>query len=399
MVESLARMEPMLPPISGSFRSHHALATAGVSAWATTRLEEVEAVWRRFEQQGIESPGQSLDFIRCWRAALAIEQTDQLYIVGQVDGIAIALLPLHRRRRLGVRVLSWFPGAHVGCNAPLIDRERLAGLFPEQRAALWASMRAQARGADVLYLKAVPECSVDGIDLFAGLGQSLPADMLYRAQFSSWTEADATQRGRTRRKHDRQQGDKLEAMGKVTFEEIAAGPQHQELLDLMFRQRGERFVEMGVRDPFCAAAIRRFYDLTIGAGAGLKVVLHALRLDGTIVAMRYSIAHRDRLFCLISSMSTASALQPGSPGKQCLLRVMQTVFDAGYRMFDMGAGQTDEKRHWCNVQVTLREYYVPLSPLGQIAAAIHRSGRQLRRRIKSDPRLFSLIKSLRARRF
>ena len=54
-----------------------------------------------------------------------------------------------------------------------------------------------------------------------------------------------------------------------------------------------------------------------------------LRLNGEIVAVRYNIVHGDRMFCLISSMSDDPAIQNGSPGKQCLLRVMQTVFDAG----------------------------------------------------------------------
>lgn len=397
MAESVATSDRMLPLVAQDRLSVQWTTSGSVSAWASCRLEEVEAIWRRLERTGIESPGQSFDFVRAWIRALNIAPTDQLYLVGQVDGIAVALLPLLRRRRHGVRVLSWFPGAHVGCNAPLVDRERLADLSPHHRRALWASMRSEARGADVLYLKAVPELPVEGVDLFEGLGQSLPADTLYRAQFSSWDEADATQRGKTRRKHDRQQGDKLEAMGEVSFEELQAGPEHLPVLDLLFRQRAARFVEMGVRDPFCAATIRRFYESTIATGSGLQVVLHALRLDGEIVALRYNIAHGDRLFCLISSMSTEPALQPGSPGKQCLLHVMQTVFDAGYRVFDMGAGFTDEKRHWCNVQVPVREFYVPLSPVGQLAALLHRSWQQLRRRIKDDPRLFGALKAIRAR--
>lgn len=397
MSESVATPDHILLGAADSRLTVPWAMTGSVSAWASSRLEEVEAVWQRLERRGIESPGQSLPFIRSWAKALGIAEADQLYIVGQVDGIAVALLPLLRRRRHGVRVLSWFPGSHVGCNAPLIDRDRLAALTPVQRRDLWARMRAEARDADVLYLKAVPELVVDGVDLFDGLGTSLPADTLYRAEFSSWAEADTTQRGKTRRKHDRQQGDKLEAMGRVTFEQIEAGPEHLPILELMFRQRGARFSEMGIRDPFCMAGIRRFYDSTIGTQSGLKVVLHVLRLDGEIVALRYNIAHGDRLFCLISSMSTQPRLQPGSPGKQCLLRVMQSVFDCGYRMFDMGAGLTDEKRHWCNVQIPVREVYAPLSPAGQVAAALHQSWKQLRRRIKDDPRLFGAIKSIRSR--
>src|SRR5690606_40004364 len=127
-------------------------------------------------------------------------------------------------------------------------------------------------------------------------------------------------RSKSRRKHYRQQGDKLEAMGAVSFEQLRGGPGAASVLGILFRQRAARFVEMGVTDPFCIETIRDFYDATVAPGSGIDVRLHALRLDGEIVGLRYSIAHGDRLFCLISSMAIDPAIQPGSPGKQCLLR-------------------------------------------------------------------------------
>ncbi len=111
--------------------------------------------------------------------------------------------------------------------------------------------------------------------------------------------------------------------------------------------------------------------------------------------MRYNIVHGDRLFCLISSMSEDSALRPGSPGKQCLLRVMQTMFDEGFRVFDMGEGETDEKRHWCNVRIPVRHHYVPITRRGALAMAAHRALHQARAQIKSDPRLLELAKRAR----
>src|SRR3569832_836100 len=135
-------------------------------------------------------------------------------------------------------------------------------------------------------------------------------------------------------------------MGQVTIELISNGVPAAAMLDTMFAQRAARFREMGVFDPFSVPKIRAFYDATVNDTA-VPVRLHALRLNGEIVAMRYNITHGDRMFCLISSMSEDQSLRPGSPGKQCLLRVMQTVFDAGTRVIDMGEGFTDEKRHWC----------------------------------------------------
>jgi CelD/BcsL family acetyltransferase involved in cellulose biosynthesis len=127
----------------------------------------------------------------------------------------------------------------------------------------------------------------------------------------------------------------------------------------------------------------------------VPVKLHVMRLNGEIVAVRYNIEHGDRLFCLISSMSDDPSIQHGSPGKQCLLRVMQTVFDEGFRVFDMGEGLTDEKRHWCNQQIAVRHHYMPITRRGAFAAEVHQGWHKLRRRIKNDEKMSVWAKNLR----
>ena len=364
---------------------------------ATHRMADVEAVWRALTVGAIESPGQSIDFIRLWIDALGIPERDQFYVVAYLDEAPIALVPLQRRWDKGARVLSWFPGPHVGCNAPIVDIARLQTLSPDERRKLWIKLLRSIAGADVVYMKSVPQLVVDGVDLFAEMGQILDADTLYRASFTTFEEADKTQRNKSRRKHDRQQGDRLNAMGDVAFEEVNNGPQALETIETMFLQRAARFRAMGVFDPFAVPAIRDFYDATVRDGSGVTVKLHVLRLNGDIVAVRYNVVHGDRLFCLISSMSDDPAIQNGSPGKQCLLRVMQTMFEQGYRVFDMGEGLTDEKRHWCNQQIAVRHHYMPITRRGAVAAQAHRSFHMLRRRIKNDERLLGWAKAIRGR--
>ena len=359
-------------------------------------LDEAAPLWQRLQSGDIESPGQNLGFTRAWVAAQKVAREDQFYVVAEMEGEPVALLPLWRRRKRGITLLTWFPGPHVGCNAPLVNIARLARLGSVERAALWSAMLETLSGADLIYLKSVPQLTVDGADLFAELGRSVDAETLYRAQFQSWEEADKTQRSKSRRKHDRQQGERLDGLGTVTFDEIRNGPEALGILDVMFRQRAARFVAMGVADPFTEPGIRAFYNSTVAESSGVDVRLHVLRLNGAIVAVRYNVAHGTRLFCLISSMSDDATVQTGSPGKQCLLRVMQTVFDAGYRTFDMGAGFTDEKRHWCNVQIPVRQHYVPLTTLGSIAGEGHRTWQVLRQRIKSNERLKSWAKAVRS---
>jgi CelD/BcsL family acetyltransferase involved in cellulose biosynthesis len=375
---------------AASAASDGARARLEIGVSITNVIEDVEQVWRALEAKGVESPGQSYDFIRLWVRDRAIAPTDQVYVVGHADGVPVALMALHRRRVRGIRVLTWFPGTHVGCHAPVADYALLAGMAAEQRKALWDAMTGALSGADLIYLRSIPLDVAGRPGLFEELGTTLAVDVLYRAQFSSWEACDRVQRSKSRRKHDRQQGDRLEAMGAVSFEDIGNGGDSRCAIETMFKQRSARFKAMGIRDTFVRDGLVSFYHDAIKPGSGIEVRLHVLRLNGEIVATRYNVVHGSRMFCLISSMSDDPAIQGGSPGKQCLLRVMQTVFDAGYSVFDMGAGFTDEKRHWCNVQVPLRHHYVPLTVVGRVVLAAHQGIQTVRARIKANKGLMSL---------
>ncbi|HTN62908.1 MAG TPA: GNAT family N-acetyltransferase, partial [Devosia sp.] len=190
-----------------------------------------------------------------------------------------------------------------------------------------------------------------------------------------------------------QQGERLDAMGAVSFEEIRNGGDAWDAIETMFAQRSARFKAMGIRDCFLRDRLTGFYHDAIAGDSGIDVRLHLLRLDGAIVAMRYNIVQGDRMFCLISSMSDDAAIQNGSPGKQCLLRVMQSVFEQGFAVFDMGAGLTDEKRHWCNVQTPLRHHYVALTAWGGAALRVHQGLQRTRKAIKENRALMGLLRA------
>lgn len=370
-------------------------ASGKISVLVTNRIEDVETVWRELTASAIESPGQSYDFIRTWVADRKIAAAQQRYVVGRVDGVAVALLPLHRKRVHGLPVFTWFPGANVGCYAPVADYARLAALGVEGRCRLWDAMTGELNGADVVYLRSIPTEVGGHQGLFDELGATLAVETLYRSEYSSWEECDKLQRSKSRRKHDRQQGDRLDAMGEVSFEEIRNGGDTNCAIETMFKQRSARFKSMGIRDTFVRDRLIGFYHDTVKPDSGIDVRLHVLRLNGDIVAVRYNIVHNDRMFCLISSMSDDPAIQNGSPGKQCLLRVMQTVFDEGIRVFDMGSGFTDEKRHWCKVQTPMRQHYIGLTPQGALIVRGHQTFMKTRAAIKANPQLKAAIRGMR----
>lgn len=359
----------------------------------TDSLVEVEAAWRQLEAQGIDSPGQSFEFTRIWVETFEIPRAEQVYVTVESGRRALIVLALRRRVRAGVVMLEPFAGHHVGVNGPLIDRARMGKLDPQERDQVWRKILGSLK-ADVLRLGRV---KADDLNWLGAGVRAMPADFLYRTAFSSWEDCDREQRNRNRRKHDKQQGAKLAAMGEVSFEELDGSDKVCTALDILFADRAARFAEQGITDPFASPQVRAFYRSVFSGNGGLKGKLHLLRLDRKIVAARYNLVAGDKMFCLISSMNMAPELQPGSPGKQILVHLMQRIFGQGIRVFDMGAGLTDEKRHWCNQQLPLADVAVPLTFAGQAVCL----GLELKCRtkaiIKSNAHLFEMAKSWRAR--
>ncbi len=357
-------------------------------------LTDVEADWRQLEKLGLDSPGQSYDFIRVWVETFNIPRENQAYVSVELSGRPLMVAALEKTSRFGVTIYKPFPCSHVGVNTPLMDRARMARLSDLDRRIMWSRI-GKALGADIVRFGRVLESDCV---LLPNNATAVASDNLYRTEFESWEECDRQQRTRSRRKHDKQQGQKLAALGEVTYEEIGAEDDATAAMNSLFCDRAARFAAQGIVDPFAPAEVRAFYRSVFKTRGALAGHMQVLKLNDTIVAARYNLIAGDRMFCLISSMSTEPALQPGSPGKQILVRLMQSIFANGIRSFDMGAGFTDEKRHWCNVSLPLSEVIMAQTLKGWLAMQALSAKLRIKHVIKSNEKLFAKAKEWRAKR-
>ncbi|WP_196258753.1 GNAT family N-acetyltransferase [Pelagibacterium limicola] len=368
------------------------LRVPGISVVVTERIEEVEAAWRQLEALGIDCPGQGLDFVRTWLDTFAVRKEDRVFVLAALNDRPVVLLPLYRKRWMGLSVATWLTGDHLGQQAPLVDKGAFAAMSDFDRHQVWNRLARVVLDTDLISLPNVPTDIARPTGL-ADLFHSMKgADRGYRARFESWEECDGAQRNKHRRKVDRQQAAKLAALGVPHFEVLKPGDPVDDVIETMFAQKAVRFGEMGIADPFAPPHVRAFYRDVFDRAGG---VLHVLRLDGEVIAVRYNLTAGGGLYCLISSMTTCAATQSGSPGKQCLLGVMQSAFDEGYAFVDLGRGENDEKRQWCNERVELGHYCHVLTPLGHIAWIVQRLGEHVRASVKGNRNWFALAKRLR----
>ncbi len=366
-----------------------------ISIISTNSIDDIKKDWLELEKYGVESPAHSFEFIKSWVNILNIAPKDQYYSVVKIDNKPIILMALERVKIFGIYYLIPFTRYHVGIGAPLVNEKYLAGISANERKKLWQAAIEPFDNISFIYFPYVPHFK-GRENIYRQMGFSAKADFLFRAQFNNWQDCDKKQRNRSRRKHDKQHGKKLNALGKVEFSIIGSdNSEFDKIIELMFEQRAKRFASQGIKNPFESKEFQQFYRQVGKKSKNIKCELHILRLNDEIIAVRYNIIHQKKIFCLISSMSDDKTIQRGAPGKQNLLNIMQRIFDEGYEIYDMGAGLTDEKRQWCNVKIPLHHYYIALNFAGFIITNLHKLKKSIRFRVKNSKNLGNLLKKLR----
>jgi CelD/BcsL family acetyltransferase involved in cellulose biosynthesis len=349
------------------------------------RIEQVTEAWQRLEAMGIESAGQSRVVVRQRIAVEGIPIAEQFFVLVEVGGDPVALLPLVRRRMGAVRVLGWAAGTALGACAPLSDRLRLMAMGVAGRRALWARVAAALAGtADLVKLEAVPVADDSGGNPFGEFGSAVKVGLRSSAVFANWEDAAASQWTKARRSHDWREGERLAAAGTVGFREVAGRDKRAPaILEMMLAQRQAAAAAGGSGDFWTSPAGMEFLRATVTPGSGIDARLQVLTLDRALVAIRHTVVVGDRMFCLATSASAETGDRIRL-AEQCLLRVMHTVFERGIGCLDFGLAASIDERRWCNRFVAVSDRYLPLTAAGR-AAAVAGIGWQVLRALGASP--------------
>lgn len=99
---------------------------------------------------------------------------------------------------------------------------------------------------------------------------------------------------------------------------------------------------------------------------------------------------------LISSMSDDADVMAGSPGNQCLLEVLKAELNEdGFNLVDIGVGEADEKRRWCNVMQPVCTCFIPRSAVGWGFFMVQAGIERLKMIVKGNATLFAFYKAIR----
>lgn len=385
----------------------HAVSPRAVASGRVAEVQvlvdvaEAEAVWRALEREGaVFTPYQRYEWVALWQHHVGkLTGTTPFIVVGRDSaGQPLFLWPLALSRRGPVRVASFFCGKHSNFNFALWRRDYAAELDAGELSALLKRLAALPPRVDVLMLLNQP-MEWEGLrNPFALLPHQSSPSAAHRLQLGARGDEvlarqfSSSMRGRLRGKERH-----LQKLAGYRFYRAESAAEANRLLDSFFAQKAMRFDAQGIRNVFAEPGMEDFIRdcCHTGLADGRPVLeLYAIEGDGEVLALRAGIADGRRFSCLFNSFSQGPHSRH-SPGLILTAKVIGDCADRGFEYFDLGVGDVSYKTIFCNERESLIDSFLPLTPMGQLAAGAARLAYAAKSGIKGSPRLWAAVQSCR----
>ncbi|MGA2055052.1 MAG: GNAT family N-acetyltransferase [Bradyrhizobium sp.] len=276
------------------------------------------------------------------------------------DGRKLALVPLIRRVRHGVRIVEFADLNVTDYNAPLL-RPGVTFDVSEARVlsrALVAALRKAPGGVDLVRLQKMPSGLVSGINPLALLGRegssSLNGNIIETGDdFEAYRiSIKRLQMPRYWRVFNRHSG--------ATFRTIDSVDEALRIIDVMDAQQNARMQKLGLKFVLNDEVHARFYrDLVRRGSPKGYAIVSALICDEAVVATMLGI-RLDDYFAVLRISNAGACWAHCSPSKLVVERSMAALHEQGVRRFDLSVGNYAFKRRFGAKQFPLTDASIAL---------------------------------------
>lgn len=361
-------------------------------------MAAAEPHWRALEcGTTLATPYQGYDFLNFWmhHVGPGCGITPFIVIGFNAVGAPLFVWPLGRRVLGGLRVVEFLGGKHANFNMAVWQRDVATKISAED---LRAVLKGLTGRVDLLRLVNQPLSWAGTTNPFAllpqqrspnfGFSGALVPD--FEALLHARTNANA-------RKKMRKKERALAGYGEVRFERARGLHEVRRVLDAFFKQKSARMKAQGLPDVFAAPGVRRFIES--GAteqtpGFEPPIELYALSVNDMIIATMGGIVGGGR-FCAMFNSIAQGHYAVESPGEQLILNLVRDCCGRGLATFDLGIGEGQYKTLFCGDIEPIFDSYLPLTLGGRVLAAAFANGAAIKRAIKQNPVLWSVVRATR----
>ncbi len=362
-------------------------------------LDEAAALWRSLETSPdcLATPYQRFDWCAAYLGAMQETALARVAVLRDATGRVRMLVPLVLRLEYGLVIARSVGDDHANYHLPVFAGRDAAALSSgEVRTAL--GLGGRQAGIDVYAFTHQPRLW-EGVPNPLAAGGDPERSDAYGLRLGP--DAEATSRrlfsGDARKKLRSKEKRLVDALGPVEVRRAENPDEARAYLAAFFLQKAARFAAMGIADPYAPEEIRDFLDRA-ATGEGPAMELHALRVAGTgrILAVFGGAVSASRYSGMMTSFDADPEVGRFSPGDLLLYHLVRDQTERGRVGFDLGIGEARYKASICDETIALVESLVPVTGRGHVFALTRVGLRRLKRRIKSDPRLFAAATRLRS---
>ncbi len=359
--------------------------------------------WLRLQDDPSISLHQSLEWCTAWHRT---HRNPVVLVTGVQDGKTEFILPLEIVKTRFGRLARFIAAPYSNVNTGLFS----CAFRQSADAAIMASVTTQITRhlqgkADLVALSNVPPVWRDETSPLIFLPSVENQNRSFQLPLLRTFEETLGQiNAKRRRKKYRTSLKRLEALG--GYEHIIANTvdERRLLMDLYFEQKAIRFRNQGLPDVFKALETKAFFHeltRTEATGHDFALQLHALRITGSdkgqIAAIAGLSRKGDHVICQFSSIDESIAAD-ASPGEFLFHLMVEYCNHQGVALFDFGIGEQSYKSSWCPVKTVQRDYLIPLSLTGRLAAHSLAWVTFAKSSIKASPRFYAFVQRLRSKR-
>ena len=355
--------------------------------------------WRALAASGAGSFYQTEAFLLPWLDTLgrAAGVTPFFIVARDSFGAPTAFLPLGLRRYGPLRVAQFLGGKHSNYNLGLFRPDET--FTAEDLRQLLLAAATHPPKPHLYFLSSLPRRFNGAINLLAQLPGRPAADSAHMTKLADHDAAfPAWPLSKEARKKLRKNEKRLAAVAPLRYFRAENPMQAKNILDAFFKQKPQRYAAFA--DSANLPTTKAFFTALTAFGPKGEppaVELHALALDEKIIATFAAGLHGQRLQGMFNSFDAAPEIARSSPGDLLLTHVLRDANARKLTAFDLGLGDARYKATFCDEIEPMVHVLLPTTLPGQLAKLMLSTALAAKYAIKTNPRLWTLVKSLRCR--
>ncbi len=376
------------------------LEELGLDIRVTETLPGIEEIWRNLESKVAISCYQRFDFVESWFLHLGFQKGFQPFFISGFDrenNIAFLWPFALKRTKLGTH-LVWPGEKHANYNMGLTRPDWIPSLNGEVIRQIFEAAR-KTRAFDAVHLLNQPEIWETRRNPFLLFKRNFSPSYAYWADFSDGFDAYIlAAKSKRARKRLRWQERRLKEIGELTFERATSPTMVDRFLDAHFEQRKLRFEQLGKWDSLREAGAREFLtDLAHRQPGSPRppLELYALLIDGEIYSVYGGAVAGKRFSTFFNSINMGPASR-FSAGGTLLHNLLRNCAERNFTSLDLGIGEADYKRKWCNRTDILFDAYLGFTARGKLSCLGLSNWRRLKRLVKSHPKFLNFAQRFQA---